>query len=137
VAEVLLTLAKSGKKMSHQVLGLRGYMQYVRGNKKLNYDEKVAKVNELLPLIKRPEEKRLAISVIGDIPAASALELLTTLAADPAVAEEAYSAMVNLVGRNMQGVSKEQCQKTIQTVVEKSKNETTKKRAEEVLKGTR
>jgi hypothetical protein len=79
----------------------------------------------------------LAISVIGDIPAASALELLTTLAADPAVAEEAYSAMVNLVGRNMQGVSKEQCQKALQTVVEKSKNETTKKRAEEVLKGTR
>jgi len=137
VAEVLLTLAKSGKKMSHQVLGLRGYMQYVRGDKKLKYDEKVAKVNELLPLIERPEEKRLAISVIGDIPAASALELLTTLAADPAVAEEAYSAMVNLVGRNMQGVSKEQCQKALQMVVEKSKNETTKKRAEEVLKGTR
>jgi HEAT repeat protein len=137
VAEVLLTLAKSGKKMSHQVLGLRGYMQYVRGNKKLNYDEKVAKVKELLPLIKRPEEKRLAISVIGDIPAASALELLTTLAADQAVAEESYSAMVNLAGRNIQGVSKEQCQKAIQTVVEKSKNETTKKRAEEVLKGSR
>jgi hypothetical protein len=45
--------------------------------------------------------------------------------------------MVNLVGRNMQGVSKEQCQKALQTVVEKSKNETTKKRAEEVLKGIR
>jgi len=37
----------------------------------------------------------------------------------------------------MQGISKEQCQKALQTVVEKSKNETTKKRAEEVLKGTR
>ena len=61
-AELLLTLAKSGKKTSHQVLGLRGYLQYVRGDKNLNDGEKVAKVNDLLPLIQRPEEKRLAIA---------------------------------------------------------------------------
>jgi HEAT repeat protein len=133
VAEPLLVLAKSAK-ISHQVLGLRGYLQYVRADKKLGDTEKVAKVNEVLPLINRPEEKRLAIAVIGVVPSAGALELLMALAADPAVAEEACSAMVNLAGKDLQGVSKDQRQKTLQTVVEKSKNDATRKRAEEALK---
>lgn len=133
-AEPLLTLAKSGRKMSHQVLGLRGYLQYVRGDAKLGDGEKVAKVTELLPLIKRPEEKRLAISVVGAAPTAGSLELLTTLATDPAVTEEACSAMVNLAGKSMQGLSREQCRKALETVVEKSKNNATKKKAEELLK---
>lgn len=133
--EALLTLAKSGKKTSHQVLGARGYLQYVRGDKKLGNDEKVARVSELLPLVKRPEEKRLAIAVIGVVPTAGALTMLTSLAADPAVAEEACSALVNLAGKNGQGLSKEQRQKALQTVVEKSTNDATKKKAEETLKG--
>ncbi len=134
VAEPLLTLARSGRKTSHQVLGLRGYLQYVRADNKLSDNEKVAKVNELLPLLKRAEEKRLAIAAVGAIPTAGAMELLTALAADPAVAEEACSAIVNLAGKNLQGVSGDQRQKALQAVVEKSKNDATKKKAQEVLK---
>jgi hypothetical protein len=134
-AEVLLTLAKSDKKVSHQVLGLRGYLQYVRGDKSLDGRQKVTKVNELLPLIQRPEEKRMAISVVGGVRAPGVLDLLMTFAADPAVAEEACSTMVNLTSRNMPGVSVEQRREALQTVVEKSKNEGTKKKAEELLKG--
>ncbi len=134
VAEPLLTLARSGRKTSHQVLGLRGYLQYVRGDSKLSDSEKVAKVTELLPLLKRPEEKRLAIAAVGAASAAGALELLATLAADPAVAEEACSAILNLAGKNIQELSRDQRQKALQTVVEKSKNDATKRRAQEALK---
>lgn len=133
-ADVLLTLAKSDRKVSHQVLGLRGYLQYVRGDKSLDGRQKVAKVNDLLPLIQRPEEKRMAISVVGGVRAPGVLDLLVTFAADPAVAEEACSTMVNLTGRNMPGVSAEQRRKALQMVVEKSTNAGTKKRAEELLK---
>ncbi len=133
-AEALLALAKSGKKTSHQLLGLRGYLQYIRGTQALGGDEKVAQVNNLLGLIQRPEEKRLAISVVGGVPVAGAFKLLTTLAEDPAVAEEACSAMLNLVGRNIQGVAREQRQKVLETVAEKTKNAATKKKAEEMLK---
>lgn len=136
-AEALLALARSDKKMLHQVLGLRGYLEYVRGDKQLNNSAKVTKVSELLPLIQRPEEKRLAISVIGAIRSAGSLELLTTLASDPAVAEDACSAIVNLGGRGMQGATPEQRQKALEMVVEKSKNDATRKRAENLLKGIR
>ncbi|MCL5278565.1 MAG: HEAT repeat domain-containing protein [Planctomycetes bacterium] len=136
-AQALLALAKSDKKMLHQVLGLRGYLEYVRGDKQLNNSAKVTKVNELLPLIQRPEEKRLAISVVGALRTAGALELLTTLASDPAVTEDACSAIVNMSGRGMQGATRDQRQKALQMVVEKSKNDATKKRAEDLLQGVR
>lgn len=134
VAEPLLALAKSGSKPSYQVLALRGYLQYVQGNKQLKDDEKVSKVTDVLPLIKRPEEKRLAIAAIGGVPTPGALELLVTFAAEPAIAEDACSAIVKLAGSNLPGVSKEQRQKALQLAVEKATSGATRKKAGELLK---
>jgi HEAT repeat protein len=134
VAEPLLTLAKSGSKPSYQVLALRGYLQHVQGNKQLKDDEKVSKVTDVLPLIKRPEEKRLAIAAIGGVPTPGAFELLVTFAAEPAIAEDACSAIVKLAGSNLPGVSKEQRQKALQVAVEKATSGATRKKAGELLK---
>jgi len=131
--EILLTLAQSGAKMSHQVLGLRGYLQYVRGNDQLPNDEKVARIKDLLTHIQRPEERRRAIAVLGEIPTAAALELLTSFTQDSDVAEEAYSAIVNLAGGRRSGLSRQQRQAALQTVIESSKNEGTKQRAQQTL----
>ena len=134
VAEPLLALAKSGSKPSYQVLAMRGYLQYVQGNKQLKDDEKVSKVTDVLPLINRPEEKRLAIAAIGGVPTPGALELLVAFAAEPAVAEDACSAIVKLAGSNLPGVSKEQRQKALQLAVEKATSVATRKKAGELLK---
>jgi len=131
--QTLLALAQSNATLSHKVLGLRGYLQYVRGNGKLSHDDKVARVKDLLPQIERPEEERLAIAVLGGIPTRGALEMLMRFAQDPAVAEEAYSAIVNLTGRNRQGLPKQPCQEALQTVLEKSQNDGTKRRARQAL----
>jgi HEAT repeat protein len=137
-AEALLALAKSAKKVPHQVLALRGYLQYVQGTRKLKDEERLAKVRAVLPLVTRAEEKRLAISVLGSIETAGALEMLATLAADPATAEEACLAIVNLAGaKDLKGVSRQQLQKALQAVVDKSKNARTKKKAEDMLKAVR
>jgi hypothetical protein len=130
-------LATSAEKMSHQVLGLRGYLQYIRGNKKLSNEQKVAKVKDVRSHIKRPEEKRQAIAVLGEAPSAGALEQLTTLAEDPAVAEEAYSAMVRIAGQDVRGVSRGRRRQVLQTVAEKSGNDGTRKRARKALSGVR
>jgi hypothetical protein len=61
-----------------------------------------------------------------------------TLAAEPATAEEACLAIVNLAGsKNLKGASKPQLQKALQTAVDKSKNAGTKKKAEDMLKAVR
>ncbi|MGB2861994.1 MAG: HEAT repeat domain-containing protein, partial [Sedimentisphaerales bacterium] len=135
--QALLMLATSAEKMSHQVLGLRGYLQYIRGNKKLSNEQKVAKVKDVRSHIERPEEQRQAISVLGEAPSYSALELLTTLAEDPAVAEEAYSAMVRIAGQDIRGISRDQRRGVLKTVAEKSRNDGTRQRARKALSGVR
>lgn len=136
-AEPLLTLAKSGKKKAHQVLGFRGYLECVQADKHLKADEKVSKINSLLPTLQWPEEKQLAIAVIGTLPTASALDVLNGFTADAATAEAACSAITGLASRNVSGVSKEQRQKALQTVIETSKSDATKKAAEKALKAIR
>jgi len=135
--QALLMLATSTEKMSHQVLGLRGYLQYIRGNKALSNEQKVAKIEDVRSHIKRPEEQRQAIAVLGEAPSAGALELLTRLAEDPAIAEEAYSAMVRIARQDIRGVSKDQRRQVLKTVAEKSRNNRTRQRAQKTLRGVR
>ena len=135
--QTLLRLAASAEKMSHQVLGLRGYFQYIRGTEKLSNEQKVTRVVDLLPNIKRPEEKRLAIAVLAEAPSSSALELLTTFAEDSAVVEEAYSAMVQIAGQDVRGVSMDQRRQVLKMVAEKSRNNGIKRRAQKTLSGIR
>ena len=135
VAEPLLGLVKSGKKRSYQVQGARGYLLYVQENKKLSNAEKLSAIDNLLPLLKQPPEKRLAISTLGSIPTAGALESLVALAADPAVAEEACLAIVNVAtAKSLDGTSKEVRQKALQTAIDKSKSDSTRNKAGEALK---
>jgi hypothetical protein len=123
--------------MSHQVLGLRGYLQYVRGSKQLGNEQKVAKIKDVWSHIKQPEEKRQAIAVLGEAPSTSALELLTSFAEDPAVAEEVYSAMVRIAGQDIPGVSKDQRRQVLQMVAEKSTNDGIRQKARKTLGGVR
>jgi HEAT repeat protein len=136
IAEPLLALAKSDAKTSHQVLALRGYLQYVQADKQLKDDDKVGKVSDVLVLIKRPEEKRLAIAAIGTIPTPGAIEMLVTFAEEPAVANDACSAIVKLAESPMPAVPREQRQKALQLAVEKSTDDATKKQARKLLKAT-
>jgi hypothetical protein len=135
VVEPLLTLAKNSRKISYQVLGLRGYLQYVQSNPQIKDDDKVQKVNEVLPLIKRPEEQRLAIGVVGAIPTAAALKLLESFVADPAVADDACAAIIKFASEKAEGIPKEQRRQALQAVVEKSKDAPTQDKAKKALKG--
>lgn len=136
VAEPLLALARSDAKTSHQVLALRGYLQHLQANKQLKDGDKVSRIQEVLPLLKRPEEKRLAIAALGTVPTAGALDILAALAGDAAVAEDACSAIVKLAGAPMPAVPEDQRQKALQAVVEKATADTTRQEARKLLKPT-
>jgi len=138
VAEPLLALAKSSPKAPHRILALRGYLQYLQGSKKVEIDERLAKVNDVLPLLTRPEEKRLAISVLSSIGRAGALKALVAFAAEPAIAGEACSGIVSLAeNQDLKGVSKEERQQALQTAAEKAKSAAIRNKAQELLKASR
>lgn len=133
VMEPLMALARSDKKTSHQVLALRGCLQFLSGDKKLKKEEKTSTLKELLPLIKRPEEKRQAIGVLHSMRSAGAVELLSALAGEPAVAEDAGTAIVDIAGRSAAGITNDQRRKALGTVVASSASEATKKKAQTAL----
>jgi HEAT repeat protein len=138
VVAPLLELAKSGKKPAHRILALRGYLQYVQGTKKLSGKARMARIDAILPLVTRAEEKRLVVSALGSMGTPEALAKLVGFVDDPQVTEEAASAIVNLERRRMlRKVPKEQRKKALQTVVENSKSGRTRKRAADLLKGVR
>ncbi|MGO9201579.1 MAG: HEAT repeat domain-containing protein [Limisphaerales bacterium] len=135
VAEPLLALARSSKNPTHQVLALRGYLQFLQGDKKLNHEEKIARLKESLPLMTRPEEKRQAIAVIHGISGVQALEILTNFAQDPAVAEDAFSALVEAASKDTAGRAKAEREKALNAALAQSKDEATRKKAQKALDG--
>jgi HEAT repeat protein len=134
VAEPLLGVAKTGRKTSHQLLALRGYLQLLHGDKKISSADKIEKLKQAMPLIQRPDEKRLAIAVLDGAPTPGGLEVLMALAMDPAVTEDGCSALMNGAGKEVAGISKEERQKALQMVMQKSADDARKKKAEETLK---
>jgi hypothetical protein len=133
-AVALLALAQSGKKNSHQVLGLRGYLLFVQGDKKLSSADKAARVKQALPYIKRPEEQRQAIAILGTAPTVESLDMLLELAEQAAIADEACAALCQVAGEKTKAISAEQRRKALETAAAKSGNADTKKKAQELLK---
>ena len=129
-----MSLAKSGGKPAHQVQGLRGYLKFIQETKDVQPADKISKINEALPLMQRSEEKQLAISVMGSIPTATALEALTTFANDPALAETACMSITHLAkSAQAAELPKDALRQALQLAA-KSQNESTRKEAEAALK---
>lgn len=135
VSEPLLNLVKTGRKPAHKIQGARGYLLQIQENKKLSTGDKLAAMDRLLPLLKLPQEKRLAIATLSSIPTQKTLELLGSFAEDAALTEEACLALVNVAtAKTLEGATKESRQKALQTVMEKSKNDSTREKAGVALK---
>jgi len=137
VAEPLLAIARSGKKPSHQVLALRGYLQWLQGNRELNGQEKVKKLDEILPLMRRAEEKRLAMPILQPVANGDSLEILMTFAGDSALTDDACAAIVKMASARNASFSPDQKRKALELVVAKATNEDTKRRAQRMLEGTK
>jgi hypothetical protein len=130
-----LNLAKTGKKPLYRLQGLQGYLQYLQEDKKLKNEEKLSSINELLPNINSPEEKRLTIAALGTIPSSGSLERLIAYTDDPSVSEEACLAIVKVAVDNKQKEAPADLRrKALQTVVDKSGNDSVKKKAQDGIR---
>jgi HEAT repeat protein len=134
VAEPLLRIAKTDANSSRQILALRGYLQFLLGDEKLKPDDKLARLQEIMPLLQRPQEKITAIAVLQEIPTPAALDLLAAFASEPAVADEACVALVQAATQNKTAFSRDQRQKALQLAAQKSTKDDTRQKAGEALK---
>lgn len=134
VAEPLLHTVKTDSNSAHDILALRGYLQFLLGDEKLKGADKLAKMQDIMPLLQRPEEKITAIAVLQGIPDPAALELLAGLAGEPAVADDACSALVQAASHNSPAISADQRKKALELALQKTSKEETKQKAAAALK---
>jgi len=89
----LIALAKTPPTPTIKVLALRGILRLIPQQTGAP-EQKLASLKEALALVERPEEKRLALSVLGGIPSAESLALVVQELANPALKAEASLAAV-------------------------------------------
>jgi hypothetical protein len=85
--------------------------------------------------MQRPEEKRLAISVLSEAPCGSTVELLKSFAAESALTGDACGALMKFTGKVARGLTPEQWRDALQFVVQTSPDANLKKRAQDRLDG--
>jgi len=89
----LLALAKSSSNPSRKTAALRGYISLVR-DESLPTRQKLAMCKEAAVLVRRNEEKKLLLGVLGGVPTAEALSMAMAYIDDPATKNEASFAAV-------------------------------------------
>jgi HEAT repeat protein len=98
-APYLLTIAKQSASPRHNAVAVQGLLRLAAPSGDRPAD--LGLLTEAIAVAKRPEEKRLAVGILGGIPKARALALVRPLVDNPAVAEEALLAAVLIVEKAM------------------------------------
>jgi hypothetical protein len=129
-AEPLLALARTTKKMSRQVLALRGYVR-LAGLQKDN-GVKLKMLAEAEALAKRAPERKLILGALGGIPTAGSLKRISAHLDDPALVEEASAAAVRIAGPLAKS-NRALVREALSKVVAKSKNRRTRRDAQRTL----
>jgi hypothetical protein len=124
----LLKVAKEDQDPSVRILALRGYIRMA------GLARDVAMFKTALESAKRTDEKKLALSGLGDVKDVAALNLLDPYVEDPALKEEAGAAAVN-IGKDIGRRQAEAVRTILEKVVGAVKSNDTRRQAQDVLKG--
>ncbi len=127
----LLAIAREDKDESTRILALRGYIR-MAGIGGGTADVKLAAYRQALEQAKRPEEKRLVLAGLGDVPHADALKLVEPSLDDTALRREAFAAYVKIAEALAEG-QPEVARKALEGVQDKAPDPRTRSRIRSVL----
>lgn len=126
----LLAIAKSGASETHQVLALRGCINIVREARNQPSAERARLLVAALEAARRPDEKRQAISALGDTRSPDALKAVMPFLADAALAQEAAQAAAR-IGRDIANDQPELVKEMMPKVLAVAKGEDAQRQAKE------
>ena len=133
VAPDLLEIARTGAKPAYQVLALRGYVRLANVPPERPMAEKLKMLGDAMAVARRPEDKRLVLGAMGDLKSAAAIRMVLPLLADEGLKEEVAAAPVKLA-KALGGKPKDEIKAAMEKVLATSKNDGTRKDAEDVMK---
>lgn len=130
VAPQLMEIAESADDLRPRVLAIRGLVRLARPHQDQPAD--VQMLGQLLELADRPQETRLVLGALSRVAAPEALDLVTPVLEYRAVAEEAGLAAV-LIAENLKEDDMDKAEAAMKKVLERTRNETIRERAQKVL----
>jgi HEAT repeat protein len=128
---VLIEIVKESNDPEERALALRGWCDRVR-KLRFSKEARLALAREGLALARGPEETRIAIEAARGIPAAETLEMLLPLLDDPAVAEDACTAIVGM-GQRVIRFRPEAVVRGMKRVLETTRNDATREIARQLF----
>jgi HEAT repeat protein len=131
-AEELLAIVKTSKKARFKVLSLRGYINLIDVNEDRGDSLTVKMYQQALELADEANEKRMALSGLGDIRTMDALNVVLPYLANEDVKAEAEVATVRISDR-VRGNNPDEAKAAIGKVIAQTENEQTKKDAKAAL----
>ena len=130
VAPMLVNVAESAWNSRHQVLAVRGLVRLASPQGETPADLDL--LAQAMSLAKRPQEKRLALGVLSGVATPAALALVVTQLDDLSLVEEAALAAV-MIAEKIEGGAEEEIRSAMEKVVQQSKSEEVRQRAQAVL----
>jgi HEAT repeat protein len=127
----LLDMARSDGDRRRRILALRGFVRLARGD-----PPDVAMLAEALKLAERPEEKRLVLGALGEVPSPRSLDLAAACLEDPAVAVEAGAAVVGVAER-LAGGDAAQVRAALERVLQRIRDPAVRDRAQRAMDALR
>ncbi|MFP4058515.1 MAG: HEAT repeat domain-containing protein [Candidatus Brocadiia bacterium] len=94
-ADDLLAIARSAEEPVHKVLALRGFVRLV-GLAESPPQEKARRLAEAMELAARPQERKLVLSALAEVPHVAALELAMARVGEEVVEAEAAAAAIEI-----------------------------------------
>lgn len=128
----LLAVARSAKETVPKVLALRGFARLAPQAEGRKGDEMVRLFTEALALAPRADEKQTLLSALGLVHSAQAMQLALAMMDDPAVADEAAIATVQ-IAEGIWRYSPEAAKPVVRKLLKTAKSHDVKGRASAIL----
>lgn len=131
-AKILLDHAKTAKNPGDAVLALRGCLR-LADQKDQPLPQRLSLYRSVLEAAQRPDEKKLALAGLADLPSPDALDLLTRYVKDPAIGADAAQAAIRLA-RQIGGGFRQRAEAALQQVKAQAPNDEIRQLADVTIK---
>ncbi len=130
--DTLMGIAQSTQNQAHRIVALRGYLQQMEQATNRSSGESLALYVKAMGVAKRPEEKRLVISGLANLPELDALKLVEPLLEDAELKNEAGLAVAR-ISRGIASAHPAEARAAVTRVRSVVQNENVLARATEVI----
>jgi len=131
-ANDLLDLARTSASETNQILALRGLIRVLTVKSDKPAAETLTLLGEALKTARRPDEKKLILSGIGEVADAAALKMIEPSLGDDALKAEATSAYVRIAAA-ISGTQRDDAMAALKKVLDLSRDDGIRKQANDAL----